>query len=487
VNGESVSVVSPAGEEVPALAIATRLSGHMGVFQLAFTVIAYNGPIVVFLGFIPVCILLGNGLGTPVAFVICGAVVALLAWGLTTMARRLPQPGGFYAFITTGLGKVPGLAAGFAATMCYFMALLSAYPLAGGAMQNIVHGVLGGPDISWWVWCIPVCVAAAVLGYLRIDLSAKVLTVFLSLELALMVIYDVAVTARGGAHGLSFESFSWSSVTSGSLAIALMLGIGLYGGFEAPIIFRDEVKEPTKTIPRATYLTVAVLAVLYTVTAWVFINAYGAEAVMAAVEQDSLNAAYTSVRDYVGEWGYVAVSILLFTSSTALVFAAHNITTRYVFNLSNDGILHRALSAVHVKHGSPHKASNVVALASIIGLVTIAIAGGSPGVVYGRLAGLYTYTFVILLIGVSLAVGVYLIRRGGVGPGIASLVVFAYMCVILFLATENFDIISGATGTLKIVLLALLYAVVAAGALMALVYKRRRPDVYARIGRQDRL
>src|SRR5262245_5912492 len=82
--------------EVPVPDRAPRLHGDMGVIELAFSVIAYNGPIVVFLGFIPVCVLLGNGIGTPVAFLICGAVVALLAWGLTTMARRLPQPGGFY-------------------------------------------------------------------------------------------------------------------------------------------------------------------------------------------------------------------------------------------------------------------------------------------------------------------------------------------------------------------------------------------------------
>ncbi|MFV8054810.1 APC family permease [Mycobacterium sp. 48b] len=367
----------------------------MGVLQVVFTVIAYNGPIVVFLGFIPVCILLGHGLGTPVAYLISGAVVALLAWGLTTMARRLPQPGGFYAFITKGLGKTPGLAAGFAATMCYFVALLSAYPLAGAGLATIVHGVFNGPDIPWWVWSIPVWIAASILGYLRIDLSARVLTTFLSLELLMMMVYDISVIARGGAQGLSFESFSWSSLTSGSLALALMLGIGLYGGFEAPIIFRDEVKEPNKTIPRASFLTVGILASLYCLTAWVFINSFGVQAIMAAVEQDPLNAAYDSVRANVGSWGFVAVSVLLFTSATALVFAAHNITTRYAFNLSNDGVLHRSLNVVHEKHGSPHKASNAVAVASFVGLVPLVVAGLSGGVAYGRLAGLYAYTFLL--------------------------------------------------------------------------------------------
>lgn len=89
------------------------------------------------------------------------------------------------------------------------------------------------------------------------------------------------------------------------------------------------------------------------------------------------------------------------------------------------------------------------------------------------------------MIGVSLAVGVYLTRRRGVAPGIASLLVFVYACVILYLATTNFDIISGATGILEVVLLGIIYTVVIAGAVMALCFRVRKPEVYARIGRQD--
>lgn len=65
--------------------------------------VAYNAPMFVFLGFLPVAILLGNGVGSPVTFLVCGAVVAMLAKGFMTMGLTMQQPGGFYS-ISAGLG-----------------------------------------------------------------------------------------------------------------------------------------------------------------------------------------------------------------------------------------------------------------------------------------------------------------------------------------------------------------------------------------------
>src|SRR4051812_13130702 len=75
----------------------TGLRGSMSTIELIFTVVAYNGPVVVFLGFIPAAVLLGNGVGTPVTFLVCGLVTTMVAVGLITMAKRLNKPGGFYA------------------------------------------------------------------------------------------------------------------------------------------------------------------------------------------------------------------------------------------------------------------------------------------------------------------------------------------------------------------------------------------------------
>lgn len=56
---------------------------------------------------------------------------------------------------------------------------------------------------------------------------------------------------------------------------------------------------------------------------------------------------------------------------------------------------------------------------------------------------------------------------------------------MLYLATTNMDLISGLTGSLAVALVILTYLVVLAGFGLAAVYRRTKPEVYLRIGRQD--
>jgi amino acid transporter len=333
-------------------------------------------------------------------------------------------------------------------------------------------------------------VVVGVLGYFKIDLSAKVLTAFLALELLLMASYDVSVALRGGADGLSLDSFHPANIFSGSVAIAFMFGIGLYGGFEATIIFRDEVRSPERTIPRATYSVVALLAIMYGLTAWLFINAYGPVAVLDVVNADPTAAATASIKEYTGQFAYTASTVLLLTSAFASTLAAHAFAARYAFNLSADGILHHSLSRVHKTQLSPHRASLAVSAATFVGLVPLVLAQIPDSIIYGRLSGIYTYTFLLLLALVALAILVYLIRHRSTEVAIAKPVVacglaFVILCVALYLATVNFELITGATGALTVVLLLLIYGLVGAGMVMAAIYRRRRPDVYARIGRDE--
>ncbi|MBB6627597.1 APC family permease [Nocardioides sp. KIGAM211] len=480
------AVKEPAGVGIVETDQPRALRGNMGILELIFTVVAYNGPVVVFLGFIPAAILLGNGVGTPVTILLCGVVVTMVAVGLLKMTARLSRPGGFYALITSGLGRVPGLGAGFTALTCYFVALISVYALGGIAFDSMVQSLLNGPEVAWWVYALFMLVAASALGYFNISFSAKVLTAFLGCELVLMAAYDVSVLAQGGASGIGFDSFTWAQFNTGSVSIGFLFAIGLFGGFEATVIFRDEVKNPLRTIPAATYGVIALLAFMYAMTAWCFINAYGAAAIMDVVTNDLAGSASASVQDYTGQFAYDVATIMLFTSSFALVLAAHNITSRYMFNLAADGIFPKALGEAHVRHVSPHRASVVLSVVSLFTVVVLAVVGVDTATIYARLAGLYSYAFLMLLVFVSLAIGVYLLRGTdrAIGSAVSALVACVILAATLIFATINFDLLTGATGTGKTVLLVIIWGVSVIGAVVAVGLRSARPDVYARIGRQ---
>lgn len=106
------------------------------------------------------------------------------------------------------------------------------------------------------------------------------------------------------------------------------------------------------------------------------------------------------------------------------------------------------------------------------------------------LVGIYSYTLIMLLFLVGIAVPVYMWRRR---PQSNATVWNSLICPILsivplglavFLATRNFTLLIGGSQVLADAMLGI-YGLFAAGIVLALIYKRRRPHVYARIGRQD--
>lgn len=466
-----------------------RLEGNVGAIGLMFTVLAYNAPLTVFIGGIPVVILVGNGLGAPMAFLAGGAVILLVAFGLTTISARLRRSGGFYSFITAGLGKVVGLGAGFAAVTCYFVAIVVALAFGGIATRTLVVGLFNGPEFPWWISSIVLLCVVAVLGYLNFNLSAGVLSVFLALELLLMLAYAISVFAQGGGpDGFGFESFTAEHTFSGSIPLAIMLGVGMFGGFEATVIFRDEIRNPDRTIPRATYGVVVLMASFYALLTWVLINSYGAAVIMDIVAANVGGSASESIREYTGEFAYMLAAFLMLASCFALLLAAHSIVCRYLFNMSADGILPETLGKVHPRHKSPHRASVIVTAASFLVLALFVIFQVNEETMYARVVGVYSYVLLMILSCVSLAIAVYLYRTREKGrlrlAATSAALGFIIIFIVLILATQNFTFLSGATGGTLILLLTVIWGIAIAGGLLAIRYRKTRPEAYARIGRE---
>ncbi len=316
----------------------SELRGRLGVAGLLFAVLAYNAPMGIFAAFLGVVIGNGNGLGAPLTFVVAGIILALFAVGFTTMGRHLPNPGAFYAYVSAGLGRMPGLAGCFVAVVAYNLVLLGNYLFFGIAAQSLVRDTFHGPELPWWLFVVLLMAFVAAIGYLNVDVSAKVLGVALVFELSAMASYDVVVLSQGGAEGIDRSSLSLDAFTSGSLGIALLFSMTMFGGFEATAVFREEVRDPERTVPRTTYLAVAVITVLYAVTTWAIIVAIGPSSVVADTAADPTGSVLTSVETYLGVLGRDVVTVLVLTSNLAATLATHNVSSRYVFSLSHDGI-----------------------------------------------------------------------------------------------------------------------------------------------------
>ncbi|ANI38822.1 APC family permease [Mycolicibacterium vaccae] len=441
-----------------------RLTGHLGPVGIVFMVVAAAAPLTVIGGNMPLAMGLGNGAGAPMGFLIAALVLLVFSVGFVTMTPHVPEAGAFFSYVTVGLGERMGKGIAVVALIAYTAIQIGIYGYIGWAINDtVIH--YGGPVIPWPVYSFAVLAVVAVLGYRHIDLSAKVLGVALALEIGIVVVLDVVMVANPGPAGVSLASFDPAVFTSGTIGIAILFALTGFIGFESTAVFRDEARDPQRTIPRATYAAVILIGAFYATTVWAFVVAIGPDQV-GAVAQRTLdgegNMLLDTTGDMLGTVGRDIVNVLLLTSLFACVLSFHNVIARYQFVLAGKGLLPARLAKVHERHESPSFSSVVQTLTATVIIAVLALLGIDPLVgVFGSMAGVATVGMVTLMLTTSIAVLVFFVReRERVGgrlwtTRVAPAIAVAGLLASLWLVLSNFTLVTGGSATLSTVLAAI--------------------------------
>ncbi len=462
-----------------------RLEGNLGTAGLVFTALAMNAPLGIMATWIP--FIIGNGIGsaTPLTFFILMIFVLLFAVGLLAMARHMDKPGAFYTFIAAGLGRIPGLGAGFLALLLYISFAASSYMVFG----DIVNGLLkswGWPVVPWYVYSLIVWLVVTFISMRNIDVSARVLTVTLGIEIAVVVIYDLSVFIQGGPEGRAVGLFDDLGIDS--IGFAMLWGIVCLTGFESIQVFRQETRDPDKTIPRATYMIVVLLAVFYAIGTYAYLVGWGPSAAIGTAT-DPAQGFLTSLAEYSGVIVKDVAVAMLLMSYLAAFLALQNIGSRYTFSMARDGALPKKLSVVHPRWKSPARSALAVGLVIFTIVASTVLLRLNPVRAFGVVGGIGNWAIVTLFAVTAISVIVYFARkpdvkvglwRGAIAPGIGA-IGFIY---ILVQSTVNRDAVFG-TFALGTVFIGVVVAVAVGGGLYACWLRAKKPAVYERIGDQN--
>jgi amino acid transporter len=415
----------------------------------------------------PLAMGLGNGAGAPVGFLIAALVLLVFSIGFVTMTPYVPEAGAFFSYVTVGLGKRIGTGIAAVALIAYTAIQVGIYGYIGWAIGDTV-AFYGGPEIPWPVYSFAILAIVALLGYRHIELSAKVLGVALVLEIGIVLILDLVIVASPGPSGLTLASFQPDVFTQGTLGIAVLFALTGFIGFEATAVFRDEARDPERTIPRATYAAVLIIGGFYALTCWAFVVAIGPDQVTEVAQRTLAgegNMLLDTTDDTLGRVGRDVVNVLLLTSLFACVLSFHNVIARYQFVLAGKGLLPRRLGTVHATHNSPAFSSVVQTVTAAVIVLILAVFGVDPLVgVFGSMAGVATVGMVLLMLTTSVAVLVYFLRhrenangriwQTGIAPALACLGLLASLWLVL----SNFTLVTGGSITLSTILAAVPFA-----------------------------
>lgn len=462
--------------------------GRLGVAAVTFFVISAAGPLTAVAGGIPLGMLLGNGAGTPAAYLVVVAILLLFSVGYTAMARHVRNAGAFYAFAARGLGGTAGGAAAFVALVAYNAMQVGLYGLFGAACAGLFAGY--GLDLPWWAWSLGALAIIAVLGYRQIDLSAKVLSVLVILEYVSVLILDVAIIRRGGAGGLDLAPFTPGAFAAGSPSIALLFCFASFVGFEATTIYSEEARSPETTIPAATYISVLLVGGFYALSTWAMVEGVGAGALMGVLQglADPTRLIFTLSDAYVGGWLTQTLGVLFATSVFAGLLAFHNAAARYVYALGREGLLPAALGVAHPRHGSPHLGSLVQSALALGLLALFAALGRDPLLeLFAWLSNVGALGVLALMAIAAFAVARFFGRRPQLSARPRLVVATALaaglaLAAVTALGAIRFDLLTGKAGALSLVLPGLIPLAAAIGALAARQQQRRDPARFALLG-----
>ena len=173
------------------------LRGSLGVASIVFIVVAAASPLGVIGGPVPLGIAFGNGAGFPFTFIVVSAVLLFFAVGFTAATPFVRSAGAFYAYVDKGLGRSAGIGTAFAALLSYLALEAGVFGLFGPALDSLLQSY-GLPPVPWWVYAAVGFVVVSVLGYLKIELSGRILGVLLIAEVAIVLVLDAAVVFSGG-------------------------------------------------------------------------------------------------------------------------------------------------------------------------------------------------------------------------------------------------------------------------------------------------
>lgn len=455
-----------------------RLRGTLGVASIVFIVVAAASPLGVIGGPVPIGIAFGNGAGFPFTYIVATVVLLLFAVGFTAATPFIKSAGAFFAYVDKGLGRGPGIGTAFVALFAYLALAAGVFGLFGPGVNNLLVSY-GLPEVPWWVYAAIGLAVVGILGYRNIEVSGRVLGVLLIAEVLIVVVLDTVVIFQGGGpEGFSSGIITPSDILSGAPGFAVLFAILSFIGFEATAVFRDEARDPDRTIPRATYVSLILIGVFYTVSSWVLISANGQSNIV-QVASDNLGGLLSDTTEaYLGAVGGHIIQLLFVTSLFACILSFHNIVSRYLFALSRRDVLPRRISVPHVSHGSPHLASNIgIGIVAILILIAVLLGLDPIAEFYTWLGGISSVGIVLLLTITSIAV-LRIFRRDSHGlsawrttiaPGLGLLGLLVFLAVIL----QNLPtlVAEPAYGPFSIGVLAVLALAFIAGPVVAAVRK----------------
>jgi amino acid transporter len=464
--------------------------GRLGTAHLVFFTVAASAPLTVLGGGVTTMYAVSGNIGAALSYIVLAVVLGIFAVGYAAMSRYVTNAGAFYSYIANGLGRAGGVSASFIALAAYNAIQIGLYGLFGFIFGDFMATKFA-VELEWWIWALVAWIVVGILGLLRVDLNAAVLAVLLILECVAVVIFDVVALSHPAGGAITTDGLLPGNLFAAGFGAVLAFGIASFTGFESGAIYSEEVKDPRRTVARATYIAVAFTGLFYAFSAWALTVVTGPENAPAATAENGPGVVFGTLGEFAGTIVADIATVLFITSVLAALLSFHNGVARYLFALGRERVLPRFLGATSSRTGAPVAGSAIQSLLALVVFLAFAFAGRDPLFdLFTWLSGMSAVGVVLLMTLTSAAVVGYFNSRLR-GPEtawqriIAPLLGTILLGAVLVVLVVNFKslLAPDAPAYLQWLLPAIILAAAIIGLIWGAALKSLRPRVYEGIGR----
>jgi amino acid transporter len=339
--------------------------GALGLVDISASTMANIGPAYSFaFGF--AFIVFAAGIASPLVIIVAAVAIALLGNTLSEFSRAQPSTGGFITFVGKTFGGTSAVTTALVAGAGYIVAISSVLVISGGFLSLMLQFYFN-VSIPWIIFSAVFTAGAMFMMFRGVGVSTKLAGFFFAFELVVLLVVAIAVLIKNGGH-LSSVPFQPSHVLNGfsGLGLAFPLAIYIFIGWENSAALAEETTNPRRNVPRAVFLSIALMAALYLLVAYATVTGFHYNAT--ALEAPLIP--FIAVAHSVAAWLAFITYLAVLTSTLGVLIAAVNSQCRLIFNAGREGLLPRWIGYVHPVRRTPVNAIiTFVGIASAITLV----------------------------------------------------------------------------------------------------------------------
>jgi basic amino acid/polyamine antiporter, APA family len=285
-----------------------------------------------------VAALLGSPWWIAAGWLLGAAYVMLCANYVAELATMLPRMGGPYVYARRAFGELTGFVVGFSdwllitASLAFITVACSEY--VGTLFPQLApHVGATAVGILLLFTLVNACGLRTGSGTQKLASALK------ALSLLLFVLVCFLLSPR-------HEDWHGTSILPplASMGFAIQLIIGTYGGWNAPIYFAAEDRDPIRSLPRSLFSGVLLITALY-----LLVNAALLYALPAAQLKTSILPAAAALQLLFGGVSGTIVTILVLALLLSIINAGILTTPRVLVGLGRDGLLIEMLASVSIR------------------------------------------------------------------------------------------------------------------------------------------